>query len=86
MTRQKPATVLDGATSPDEPRPLPYVAYPKATDVDRHGLQHMPESLPLVDFARARPHRSSRYSTVNATDLTPEQELQAAAFSLAIGL
>jgi hypothetical protein len=78
MTHQKPATVLDGATSPDEPRPLPFAAYPKAADVDRHGLQHLPESLPLVDFARARPHRSSRYSTVNATDLTPEQKLQAA--------
>ena len=78
MTHQKPATVLDGATSPDEPRPLPYAAYPKAADVDRHGLQHLPESLPLVDFARARPHRSGRYSTVDATDLTREQMLQAA--------
>jgi len=57
---------------------LPYAAYPKAADVDRHGLQHLPESLPLVDFARARPHRSSRHSTINATDLTPEQKLQAA--------
>src|SRR5829696_1510234 len=78
MTHQKPATVLDGSTSPDEPRPLPYAAYPKAADVDRHSLQHLPESLPLVDFARAQPHRSSRHSTINATDLTPEQKLQAA--------
>jgi hypothetical protein len=34
--------------------------------------------LPIVDFARAAPHRSSRYSTVLATELTKEQLLQAA--------
>jgi len=34
--------------------------------------------LPLVDFARARPHRSSRYATVVAADLTPSQVLQMA--------
>jgi len=62
----------------DEPRPLPYSAYPKAGDVARHGLQPLPASLPLVDFARAWPHRSSRYSTVLATELTPEQLLQMA--------
>jgi hypothetical protein len=36
------------------------------------------KSLPLVDFARAKPHRSSRYSTVVAADLTPTQLLQMA--------
>src|SRR5215207_3470294 len=69
---------VDGATSSDEPRPLPYVAYPKAADVARHGLQPLPESLPLVDFARARPHRSRRYSTVVATELTMEHLLRMA--------
>jgi hypothetical protein len=34
--------------------------------------------LPLVDFAQARPYRSSRYSTVIATELTKEQLLQMA--------
>jgi hypothetical protein len=34
--------------------------------------------LPLVDFGQAEPYRSSRYSMVDATDLTPEQMLQAA--------
>jgi hypothetical protein len=60
------------------PRPLPYSAYPKAEDVAWHGVQPLPESLPLVGFARAAPHRSSRYSTVVATDLTPAQMLQMA--------
>jgi hypothetical protein len=78
VTHQKPPTRLDETISPDEPRPLPYAAYPKAADVERHGLQPLPEFLPLVDFAQADPHRSSRYSTVDATDLTPEQLLQAA--------
>ena len=62
----------------DEARPLPYSAYPKAADVALHGIQPLPESLPLVDFARAAPHRSIRYSTVLATELTKEQLLQSA--------
>jgi hypothetical protein len=62
----------------DEAHPLSYSAYPKAANVALHGLQPLPESLPLVDFARAAPHRSSRYSTVLATELTKEQLLQAA--------
>src|SRR5215203_6498959 len=62
----------------DEARPLPYSAYPRARDVSQHGIQPLPASLPLVDFARAAPHRSSRYSTVLATELTREQLLQMA--------
>jgi hypothetical protein len=62
----------------DGPRHLPYAAYPKARDAAQHGLQPLPGSLPPVDFARADSYRSSRYSTVDATELTPEQILQAA--------
>jgi hypothetical protein len=62
----------------DEPRPLPYSAYPRARDVAQHGVQPLPASLPLVDFARAAPHRSTRYSTVVAADLIPAQLLQMA--------
>jgi hypothetical protein len=78
MTQQNPTTALDRAMSTDGPRPLPYCAYPKARDIGRHGAQSLPPSLPLVDFARAQPHRSSRYSTVVATELTMEQLLQMA--------
>jgi hypothetical protein len=63
---------LDGA------RQLPFSAFPRAQDVSQHGLQPLPESLPLVDFARAEPYRSRRYTTVLAPDLTKEQLLQAA--------
>jgi hypothetical protein len=62
----------------DEARPLPYSDYPKARDVSQHGIQPLPASLPLVDFARAAPHRSSRYSTVLATELMQGQLLQMA--------
>src|SRR5215204_451345 len=67
-----------GRISSDEARPLPYSAYPRARDVAQHGIQPLPASLPLVDFARAAPHRSTRYSTVLAPDLTPAQMLQMA--------
>ena len=67
-----------GRMSSDEPRPLPYSTYPTARDVARHGLQRLPASLPLVDFAQAQPYRSSRYSAVLATELTTEQLLQTA--------
>ena len=67
-----------GRISSDEARPLPYSAYPRARDVARHGLQPLPASLPLVKFAQAKPYRSSRYSTVIATELTKEQLLQMA--------
>lgn len=73
-----------GGTSPDEPRPLHYSAYPGAGDVDRHGVQPLPASLPPADFARARPHRSSRYTTVVATELAAEQ-LQQMAWVIADG-
>ena len=62
----------------DEPRPLPYSTYPKASDVSQHGVQPLPASLPLVDFVRAQPYRSNRYTTVVAADLTPAQVLQMA--------
>jgi hypothetical protein len=60
------------------PRPLPYSAYPKASDVARHGVQPLPASLPLVDFAQAKPYRSSHYTAVPADRLTPAQVLQMA--------
>src|SRR5918992_2147582 len=67
-----------GRMSSDKPRPLPYSTYPTARDVARHGLQPLPASLPFVDFAQAQPYRSSRYSTVLATELTTEHLLQMA--------
>src|SRR5829696_4435893 len=67
-----------GRISSDEASPLPYSAYPRARDVSQHRIQPLPASLPLVEFARPAPHRSTRYSTVIAADLTPDQLLQMA--------
>ncbi len=61
-----------------EPRPLPYCSYPSASDVAQHGLQLLPASLPLVDFERARPHRSLRYAAMPASYLTPLEVLRLA--------
>jgi len=70
---RRPVDVPDGG-----PRSLPHSPYPRARDAARHGLQPLPGSLPLVDFAGAQPYRSTSYSTVVATDLTPAQLLQMA--------
>ena len=78
MTHQEHTTVLQGTMYSDEPQPLPFTAYPRARDIDQHDLQSLPASLPLVDFAQTRPHRSSRYTTIIATELTKEQLLQMA--------
>lgn len=64
---------INGAMPPD----LSRVAYPNAADVARHGLQPLPESLPLVDFAGAMPYRG-RHATVGAQDLTHAQLLRMA--------
>lgn len=61
-----------------EPSALPHCSYPTAADVVQHGVQILPPILPLVDFERARPHRSLRYATVPATRLTPGQVMRLA--------
>src|SRR5918995_3547624 len=78
MTEQVQHGLDEYGSDPDGPSPLPYSAYPTASDVAQHGLQPLPASLPLVDFAQAKPYRSSRYSTVLATELTKDQLLQMA--------
>jgi hypothetical protein len=61
-----------------EPRPLPHCSYPGAAEVAQHGVQLLPAVLPLVDFERARAHRSARYLAVPATHLMPAQVLRLA--------
>ena len=78
MTDQERHRLDEPGSDPDGPRPLPFSVYPKAADVAHHGLQPLPESLPLVDFARAKPYRSRRYTTVLAPELTQDQLLQMA--------
>src|SRR5918998_2629311 len=84
MTEQEQHGLDEYGSDPNGPRPLPYSAYPKAVDVAHHGIQPLPTSLPFVDFARAKPYRSRRYSTVLATEVTKEQLLQMA-WVIAVG-
>jgi hypothetical protein len=60
------------------PRPLPFCSYPTSEDVAQHGLQPLPEVLPLIDFKRGEPYRSRRYATVPAARLTPTLVLRLA--------
>jgi hypothetical protein len=62
----------------DGPRSLPYCAYPRATDVEQHGVQTLPPVLPLVDFTQAQPYRSRQYTTQPAAGLSPAQVLHMA--------
>lgn len=85
MRKPEPATDIPTGgnarawtTSAEGPRPLPFCAYPGSHDRARHGVQPLPETLPLVDFAAAQPYRSRRYAPVAAADLTPAQVLQTA--------
>ncbi len=78
MTEQGRHRHEEYGSDPDGPRQLPYSDYPKAVDVAPHGMQPLPASLPLVDFARAEPYRSRRYTTVLAPELTKDQHLQMA--------
>lgn len=72
------AVVLERATLGRRPAALPRCSYPTAGDVARHGVQPLPTVLPLVDFARAEPHRSLRYTAVTAETLTARQLLELA--------
>lgn len=45
-------------------RKLPHCHYPTAADSDAHGLQRLPNELPLLDLTLARPYRSATYSAI----------------------
>jgi hypothetical protein len=62
----------------DDPRALPFCAYPTRLDVGQHGVHPLPARLPLVDLAAVAAYRSRRYTTVPAARLNPAQVLQLA--------
>ncbi|HEY8516181.1 MAG TPA: hypothetical protein VIS07_11765 [Candidatus Binatia bacterium] len=61
-----------------EARPLPWCSYPTAADVARHGVQPLPDRLPLADFERVAPHRSRLHATHVIGDLPTERTLEMA--------
>jgi hypothetical protein len=68
--------VLERLPSCEEPDPLPLCTYPNASDVARHGIQDLPEYLPLIDLEHTRRHRSRQFTTVPAAHLTSAQVLR----------
>ena len=52
---------------------LPHCHYPKAADTHAHGLQPLPDELPLFDLSAAKPFRSSTYTTIPIETFSHEQ-------------
>jgi hypothetical protein len=70
-------TTAQARTTP-VPRPLPHCTYPGASDVASHGLQPLPDVLPLATLPAAMPHRSRRYRAVPADRLPSSAVLELA--------
>lgn len=51
------------------PRPLPHCSYPRAADVASHGIQALPDVLPLATLSAAMPYRSRVHRAVSADRL-----------------
>lgn len=62
-------------TKPIRPKKLPWCAYPKATEVQGHGLLFHKKDLPVVDFERALPYRSAAYTIKPTKNLDTSQIL-----------
>lgn len=55
---------------------LPHCHYPKATDIHEHGLQWLPEELPLLNLTGAKPFRSTTYRAIPIETFSHEQVLE----------
>ena len=62
----------------DQAQRLPFCDYPGAADVAQHGMQPLPDTIPLVDYEKAQPYRSHQYQPVLANTLNSAQLLQMA--------
>jgi hypothetical protein len=58
------------------PAPLPFCAYPTAADVDQHGIQSLPEELPVTDLSGGDIYRSHQHRTTPAVDLSEMQLIE----------
>jgi hypothetical protein len=55
---------------------LPYCHYPKGADSHAHGLQHLPDELPILDLTLAKPYRSTRYRAIPIETFHHEQVVE----------
>jgi hypothetical protein len=58
------------------PESLPFCAYPTAAQVDQHGVQHLPEKLPVIDLTSGNTYRSHEHRATPATEVSDEQLLE----------
>lgn len=54
---------------------LPHCHFPKATDSHAHGLHRLPDELPLLDLALAKPYRSTTHKAIPIETFSHEQVL-----------
>ncbi|HLX92695.1 MAG TPA: hypothetical protein VKR32_13485 [Puia sp.] len=57
---------------------LPFCQYPDAFDKRNRGVLALPDELPSVDFARARPYRSFLCRSVSTSEFSADQWLELA--------
>ncbi len=55
---------------------LPHCHYPKAEDSHAHGLQLLPDELPLLDLTLAQPYRSRTFRAIPIETFSHEQVLE----------
>lgn len=55
---------------------LPHCHYPKAEDSHAHGLQVLPDELPLLDLTLAQPYRSRAFKAIPIETFSHEQVLE----------
>lgn len=67
-----------GFDQEQEPQPLPWCTYPRARDIQSHGLQPLPEAWRSADLVAVRPYRSDKIRIARLANLEPDQILEAA--------
>jgi hypothetical protein len=60
------------------PQDLPFCRFPTRRERAEHGLQPLPDELPLVDSATVRQYRSRRFAPTPASELSGRQVLEMA--------
>lgn len=63
------------------PQQLPWCHYPKANDIESHGLCELPLFLTLVDWTEIRKYRSNKFKTEALTKLANKQILELASIT-----
>jgi hypothetical protein len=55
---------------------LPRCKYPSALDIPSHGIQRLPENLPLINLLGAQKYRSTRFTPLSIQSFKPRRILE----------